>query len=366
MGQSVRASLAVSKKRGAPHFFAQYAKKFLKLGLIWGSAFLLSLIVLMLVFNLFVGRDHTALNETLYENVLFVGEPGFHHFQTDEGHGLTTYGENGLIVDKVVRDDVYRILFEGDSYLKSVQVPDAEKFTELVEQRWNASHPTLPVQTLNLGMEGLDMRTYLSFADNVDAAYQPDKVFLMLSMNDFRQIANRPEMLQRVAALNFAEPLISPIGDSTVKRVTNDLGLRAFMRQLRKQVEGFAQQGGGSEEETAVSAELSPEAVRIQLQALQAIWGDRLVILYHVWIPDLGAGLPETEYDFVMAEMDALGIPYVSLYEPFRAAFAAHTPPNGFDNSLLGHGHWNQLGHQLAADEILAYLETAVPQEAAR
>ena len=338
-----------------------YAQKYLRLGVMWGAAFVLAFVLIALVYRQFYGRDRTVINEAIYENYITVGEPGYAYYQTAEGHGLTSYGENGLIVDKTIQSDTYHILFQGDSYVKSAQVSDPDKFTEIIEREWNEQYPSAAIQTLNLGMEGLDLRYYLSFADNIDNMYHPDKLFLMLGENDFKSIAADPDLLQQVAAGDFDEPLVKPVQNSLFKTVTNDIGMRAFMRQLKTQIQGFSQQNTATEEDALATESLDREAVRIQLQALQSLWGDRLVILYFVWIPDLGEGLPETYDDMIMEEMDALGISYVSLYESFRAAFAAHTPPTGFNNSLIGHGHWNRLGHQLAADEIVGYLKTAVP-----
>ena len=102
----------------------------------------------------------------------------------------------------------------------------------------------------------------------------------------------------------------------------------------------------------------SSAAVAIQLEALQDIWGDRLVIIYRPALPNLGKGAPDVYRDEVMSEMEELSIPYISLYSSFLQAFREHTPPFGFNNSILGQGHLNQYGHQLTADQVIEYLES--------
>lgn len=317
----------------------------------------MSLITIAALFSFVGERDRTVLNKTLYDGFVFVGEPGYNHFYTREGVGLTSYGEDGLIVNKAIDPAAYQVLFLGDSYVKSAQVSDRFKFTELVENKWHDSYPDTAVQTINLGLGGLDMRSYLSFSKNIDAIYQPEKVILLLSQNDFKVLARNESVLQN---LDHAadQPLIVPAADSFAKRLINKLGLRGFFRQIKLQIEGFTRSETRSEEESLSDEAISRQAISLQLEALTEIWGDRLVILYFVPIPDLGLNSQESYSDAVLQEMDALGIPYINLYRPFRQAFLDYAPPMGFNNSIIGQGHWNKAGHQIVAAEVIRYLES--------
>ena len=338
---------------------------------IWGSATLVSFLAIIVVYTLFFGRNKVVLNETIYENHRFVGQPGTFQISTSEGYGITSYGEDGLIVNKTLDPTVFRVLFMGDSFVKAKHVPDHEKFTEIVERAWNATHPAGPIQTLNLGLGGQSMSTYLSFGDNMDRRFHPDLVFVLINRNDFRTLAKDPRKLELVAQ-GLTKPLTEPETSTAPQDFVNWLGFRSFFGQLQAQTYGFLSSGSRADEAEPVQEnsplmnteqEKSPltntEAVAIQLKALREIWGDRLVIIYRVSLPHMGRDAPATYEDDVLREVERQGIPIISLYQPFWQAFQERTPPTGFNNSILGEGHFNRYGHQLVAEEIIQFMETA-------
>ena len=344
---------------------------------IWSSASVLAFVLVMLTFTLFFGRNKAVLSETIYEGHRFVGQAGASQLSTQEGYGLTTFGENGLIVNKELNPDALRVLFVGDSYVKAKQVSDPLKFTELVEQSWNDAHPEQPIQTLNLGLGGQDMPTFLSFGHNMDRQFEPDLVFLLLGGADMDTLINRPAQLEQVA-LSLATgqkmaPLTRPETMSPAQRLLNDLGLRSFFGQLQLQTHAFfaGKDQPSLEESSALAApggnQLLPTqgedayklaAIATQLQALKAIWGDRLIIIYRVFVPNMGQDVPAQYSDAVTAEMEKQGIPYINLYPTVHQAFQERKPPLGFDNSMLGKGHLNKYGHELVAQKVIQFLES--------
>lgn len=333
-------------------------KKALTLLWMWGVATVVCLVVIMLFYTYALGRNRVELNETIYEGHLFVGQSGAFQLNNGEGYGLTTYGENGMIVNKVLKPDVFRILFLGDSFVKARQVSDPEKFTELVEKQWNVAHPKQPLQTINLGLDGQDMRAYLSFGNNMDKTFQPDLVFLMVNRADFRVLASHPKLLEKIAN-GLTEPITQPEETNPLAELVNNLGVRSFFGQIQAQTFGFTAMGHTSDpvvvDELRVEA-VDPEVVAIQVNALQKIWGERLVVLYRAWPQNFGKGEPATYEDNILRELDRQNIPYINFYGPFKQAFDQRISPLGFNNSILGKGHLNQIGHQLVTDQILNYL----------
>ena len=97
----------------------------------------------------------------------------------------------------------------------------------------------------------------------------------------------------------------------------------------------------------------------MELQGLEAIWGDRLVIIYHTIIRNMAQDASQSCDDYVIKEIEKSGIPTVRLCQPLLEAYQARNPPTGFDNSILGLGHLNTRGHQLVADEVVKYLEAS-------
>ena len=338
---------------------------------IWTSASLLAFVLVMLAFTLFFGRNKVVLNETIYKGHRFVGQAGESQLSTQEGYGLTTFGENGLIVNKELDPDVFRVLFIGDSFVKARQVSDPFKFTELVERSWNDAHPDRPIQTLNLGLGGQDMPTFLSFGPNMDRYFEPDLVFLMVSGADMDTLINRPAQLEKVAtSLAIGQkmaPLTKPETALPVQRLIDDLGFRSFFGQLQLQTYAFfASKDQPPPAEGNVPAKPASEgddtyklaAIATQLKALKSIWGDRLVIIYRVFVPNMGRDAPAQYSDAVTAELEKQGIPYINLYTPLLKALQERKPPMGFHNSLLGTGHWNKYGHRLVAEEVIKFLES--------
>lgn len=344
---------------------------FLRLLLIWIPAALLALVAAVLLYTLAISRDRTVYDEAVYEGYRLVGAPGTTQLYTWEGFGITSYGENGLVVDKELNFDVPRILFLGDSYVEAKQVSDAAKFTELVESDWNRSHPDQPVQTLNLGMAGQDIRTYISFGRNMDREFAPSKVFVMLNQQDFLPLANDPDLLAAYQADHNVK-LVKPEKLSGLQEIISATPVRQFFLRLLLQTNGFRASGGGGDK--TAQAELAGNtsdvllgkeaSVAAQLQALKDIWGDRLVIVYNTYIPAYGKDAPPTyEPDTLMHEAAKQNIPVVNLYGSMLNAFRTHNPPRGFQNTTLGVGHFNQTGHRVIADQVLNYLaETGMPE----
>jgi lysophospholipase L1-like esterase len=194
----------------------------------------------------------------------------------------------------------------------------------------------------------------------MDTHFQPDLVFIMLNKNDFRTLAKSPKKLVMVAK-GTTETLVKPDNQTFIEDMINDLGYRSFFGKLQAQTYGFLYTKNATQTEppTDNDSHLTKQAISIQLAALQKDWGERLVVIYKVSVPDFGKDAPPTYDDEVLHQLRALDIPIINLYEPMLNAFQKKKPPTGFNNSILGQGHYNQYGHQLIAREILKYLEVS-------
>jgi hypothetical protein len=316
-------------------------------------------LLIVIAYNLFFGHAQVVRNEMIYQNHFYVGRAGTIELYRDEGYGLTSFAENGQVVNKQLDPKRLRIAFIGDSFVKAKQVSDAQKFTEIVERDWNAAYPNQLIQTVNLGQGGKGMADYLIFGPNMDRYFEPDLVFLFLSERDFVPLST----LEREMGV-LSDPAQAPKTSRPVKFV-NQIGLFAFFKRLQTQTNNFLENGRsnsdieGTDEETSLDKPAASDtaAVRFQLESLKAIWGDRLIIIYYVFIPDMGRNAPASYDDELLAEIRRQQIPIVSLYQPFRAAFQNHVPPIGFNNSILGQGHLNRVGHQLTAETVIRFLE---------
>ena len=332
---------------------------------IWLGGGLLALLVVAGAYTALIAHNRADFNAAIYENYRIVNLPGTTELFRHEGNGRTSYGQNGLVVNKTVNFDVPRLLFVGDSYVEAKQVSDPDKFTEQVESDWNAEHPDQPIQTLNMGLAGDDLRSYISFGPNMDAAFAPNLVFVMLKQQDLLPLIADPAPLEQWQA-DPTFRLAKPEKLSPIQQIISDTPFRQFFLRMVQQTQGFAP-SDDSDRKTA-QAELNVSGsdmlagyeaeVAAQLAALQRIWGDRLVIIYNANVPGIGEeAAPTFTEDTFVREAIRLGIPIVNIYEPMVAAFRNYQPPRGFQNSTLGVGHFNRTGHQIIADSLLTYLQ---------
>lgn len=332
---------------------------------IWLGGGLLALLVVAGAYTVLVAHNRADFNATIYENYRIVNLPGTTELFRHEGNGRTSYGDNGLVVNKAVNFDVPRLLFIGDSYVEAKQVSDPDKFTELLESEWNAAHADQPIQTLNMGLAGDDLRSYISFGPNMDKVFAPNLVFVMLKQQDLLTlIADPAPLAQWQADPSFR--LAKPEKLSPIQRIISDTPFRQFFLRMLQQTQGFSKTEDSDRKTAQVELNVSGDDMLVgyeaeaaaQLAALQQIWGDRLVIIYNANVPGIGEeAAPAFTEDTFAREAAKLGIPVVNIYEPMVAAFRAHQPPRGFQNSTLGVGHFNRTGHRIITDSLLAYLQ---------
>ena len=241
-----------------------------------------------------------------------------------EGNGRTSYGENGLVVDKAVNFDVPRLLFIGDSYVEAKQVSNPDKFTELLESEWNAAHADQPIQTLNMGLAGDDLRSYISFGPNMDKVFAPNLVFVMLKQQDLLTLIADPAPLEQWQA-DPSFRLAKPEKLSPIQRIISDTPFRQFFLRMLQQTQGFSKTEDSDRKTAQVELNVSGDDMLVgyeaeaaaQLAALQQIWGDRLVIIYNANVPGIGEeAAPAFTEDTFAREAAKLGIPVVNIYEP--------------------------------------------------
>lgn len=335
----------------------------IKLTAIWGTAAVVSFLAIAFVYAQFFGRFQAVRNDTIYEGHYKIGQPGTTELYTREGYGRTSYGENGLVVDKPLDPQATRLLFLGDSFVQGRQVHDEEKFTELAELGWNESYPDQPIQALNLGLDGQNTADYVYFASNLDRTFHPDKVFVFVSKDDLVTTAEFEKKLKRLAG-----PARQPASAETIDLIS-DMGHYAFLKCMKRQITGFKQANRpigferfaaqDSPSSTSAPAEPSAQDVAVQLAQMKDAWGDRLVMIYFTFSPTPGHAAPTTCSDMYYQEMLKQNIPTIHLCRPLYDAVVAGNPPAGFNNSKLGSGHLNKNGHAIIAQEIIKFLETA-------
>jgi len=310
----------------------------------------------------FLGREYITFENRIYDGILSVNEQGTKQVAGMEGYGITTYGSEGLVVNKPIKDNVTRLVFWGDSFVEAIQVSDQKKFSEIVESTWNARHRNPPVQSLNIGLAGLDMRAFLQFSENVNSIYSPDYLFLMLGNADFLPISRKPNLMNKVGSGVYND-LVSPGRAENIHSLVNSLGIYSFLSRLKRQTFAFwnnqstKQQLSNQEGSVPLLDASLQESVRLQLRALKHIWGDKLVILYRHRVTDFGRNPEEGKATELYQALVEESITFIDTYDPLLVTTVEGSSPYGFMNYPLGTGHLNEIGHRVVANSVLMFLE---------
>jgi lysophospholipase L1-like esterase len=78
-----------------------------------------------------------------------------------------------------------RVLALGDSNTYGLYLPAEQSYPTQLEQQWNAKHPDLPIEMINLGYPGTNSFRLLANLPDILDTFKPDLVLLMIGFNDF-------------------------------------------------------------------------------------------------------------------------------------------------------------------------------------
>src|SRR5258707_563754 len=92
------------------------------------------------------------------------------------------------------------------------------------------------------------------------------------------------------------------------------------------------------------------------MQLLADVYQHRLTILY---LPPFNPSKPSvpTEGEAILRNLAAnSGLRFVSLRDKYQEMARKGRAPYGFSNTQFNHGHWNQFGHEAAAQLLFSNL----------
>ncbi len=314
---------------------------------------------------MFLGRYVTEPEVAVYGGQFYLCRDGTTRVFSGEGYGRTECGEKGLVVRKRLESPARRWLFVGDSFVAGTNVSDSDKFTEILERKWNDRHPESQVLTLNLGRDGADLSTIAYFADRMVAEFEPERVFLRITADHLARFSTDVDVLSSLVRSGDAgQPLQRHTRRSRIGTVLNELRLSAFAGRWIQQLRGFASakppwvvlDAGAAPAADSGEPAVNTEVVRRQIRALDARFDERLVVIYDsvLTIED------GPEWDRPLVDQTILAaleeeVPIIDIYPPMRDAWRSYQAPTGFDNSILGEGHYNSLGHTIVADAVFNF-----------
>jgi hypothetical protein len=277
---------------------------------------------------------------------------------------------------------VYRILVLGDSYVEALQVELEDTFHKLIEAQLNTRG--LRVEVIALGRASVGTVQELETLKEVGLSYSPDLVILaFLAANDVRD--NSPILNERYFQANTS---LTPPGLKKFFRARFDLAYFAadmidrFYTSQKDPIpfdfQVFDPDKFESDPEWQEAWEITFEAI-LQMQKIIKKRGIDFLVVSFTSRPEIASYQSQSKlrevlrtpyraetladhYDFqlpdrLMADFTRQnGIPYLQL----NPVFAEMRQQDGADIEFhfVYDGHWNERGHQAAAEAILDNLDS--------
>lgn len=333
----------------------------------------LGVVAALIVWELIL-RQAVIVNPGSYDHPVLgrIQRPGW-TLSSREGFATTYINALGMrspeLAEKVAGE--VRILVIGDSLTTGFEVADGATYCDRLQAMLTAQLKR-PVTVVNAGRAGASPAFYLQLADVYQRAVAPDYTVIQLDESDFsdeafvdvksfrfvaapdgfRLVAASPEPapeppLKRLAALH---PALQPLG-------TLQGGLRSSITtavdKLRPQQEAIAARLRSAGPFAATGTPPAHDytgLLRWSVPRLLKRYPGAVVL----FVPDESAG--RTRVERLVAEtVQASGGICLNPRRAFSQAAQSHRPPRGFNNTMPGTGHLNELGHQLVADHLAAH-----------
>lgn len=317
-------------------------------------------------------------------------------------HGFRDYGRT---YEKPA--DTFRILVLGDSYTEALQVPLKKSFSALLEKKLNENSDSRKFEVLNLGQSGFGTAdAYMRYV-NFGVHYSPDVVILAFyTGNDFRNNSkilnhkslafyfgfdeNKNLVLDRSLFAEYQKGMTLP------KRIFQALKRKSYLASLLSErifllKQQFRRSDSlGSHKEAAKGTLGEFSDLNIYLTQLTLRWREAfdvtggLIQMFRDFVSRHGAKFvlvtlsnPEQVHFEVQQEVIKLNHVSFDFEQPdkFLERLAKRNGINflklmpvlndyhlktgrylhGF-GSTRGRGHWNENGHQIAAENIFKFL----------
>ena len=94
-----------------------------------------------------------------------------------------------------------RVLTLGDSNTYGLYLPAEDSYPSQLEKSWNAQHPELPIEIINLGYPGTNSFRLRANLPEILNTFQPDLVLVMIGFNDFWTPAETPATAESLSLL---------------------------------------------------------------------------------------------------------------------------------------------------------------------
>lgn len=280
--------------------------------------------------------------------------------QIDEGVATSHFSINGarLTGNAPARSGIAAVVI-GDSYVLAEQVADRQTMGSRLESI--AREHGVPLDVRQYGWSGASPAQYLHVAAEIREHWQPTRVFVVLSLNDF----DRSALLLAIPRFRVdTSGTLRIIGDRMPEHGAPQRGsvlLKAISHRwviLRGRFARRAQAQRGkrvaSSQVPTGPIEAPPDTLEYErapgavIRALSAEYGSSLTVVY-LGEPGLRAdSIPDRSEKLLLEACTALAVDCVSTRREMAAAGRDGHVSHGLGVVPLGNGHLNPGGHDIA------------------
>ncbi|MFB2918571.1 MULTISPECIES: hypothetical protein [Aerosakkonema] len=306
-----------------------------------------------------------------------IAKPGI-NVQGEEGFSKTKINNLGMRSENIlikVKNE-YRILAFGDSYTRAVQVADDKTYSYLLQDALK-NKSRFNIKSINAGRDGASPAYYIHLASFYNSVIQPDAVVVQLTDQDFTE-----DIFNKKKEFYVVKDGESFVTVKNANSLSDDALSQIFIQkfpQLRFMLEYSVLRVGGKnlqsllgtkENKLSLPASNSSQKKLKNLSRYEAVidWTvekfknkyPKVVILY---LPDYNnINQNPTEIETALTKFTAKhNVDFVNMRQDFINYHQAHHQRvHGFNNTVPGTGHINEIGHELTAKHLAEVFETRI------
>jgi hypothetical protein len=297
---------------------------------------------------------------------------------------INAQGWNSGIGDYAIgrRAGMARVALVGDSYVEAMQVAAGDSTGELLAHK--LSQAGQPTEVYRFGISGAPLSQYVYMVEREAVSYRPDWIIVIVVHNEFDESFQFKQGRYTSSFMKFrvedgkviGELAPSPWRPGAIEVLRETATARFFLYRWQARPQAIVdlllpRPAGAAENPDAANVEIDSilrqrrevaavaDHASARLAGLAAGIGARLLLVmdgdrYAIYRGDPSS--PALELNRIMAAAAAkLSIGFLDLHPIFAAHWAAHHRRFDFDAD----GHWNELGHSVAADAIAGRIREA-------
>ncbi len=299
-----------------------------------------------------------------------------------EGYGINYADENGYVNDDSTPLSENYVLFMGSSHLEGLQVMQSQNMVTVLNGLFGGDTRTV----YNMGTAGYSLPLIIEgFQAGIEEF--PDSSAVIIELSDMsytsEQIINALDQTKFDPASTGVALVQS---QSLLRRVRNNLlSVFPIISLLRQQLESASYDFNGAfgfqavvsnqdkaNQDTRDASLQTDEFVSALDRAFALIrseYDKPVIILYHPGVSLLSNGTLRIDrevqyYNEYLSASERYGFVFVDIGDAFSEAYEAdYSLPYGFQNTTLGRGHLNALGHRIVAEQLYQALTAVLDKE---